>query len=338
MAADNIKKAHRPVIRDKYPLMVAATFLIYIFAFVFMVVFAVMAGPSIVAQSQPVEALPQVTVTDGTASFQSLSSTEYTTAPMENTNVQRGPLMLVNNDNMCHIDGINLKPLLENYNGTYQVANFDVSINGAVLDNMNTMFKDLQTAIGKNDVFVNSAYRDKDTQQRLYDEDQLARQNGEVSEDAEYVAPSTFSEHQSGYAFDLSLMDADGLITSYTGEGNYSWLNENCCKYGFVVRYPEGKTEYTGYGYEAWHFRYIGQPHAVYMVQHNLCLEEYESLLKTHTIDDPLYITDLSMKQWVVYYQPADAGDTTELTIPKNKEYQVSGNNSDGFIVTYQAN
>ena len=54
-------------------------------------------------------------------------------------------------------------------------------------------------------------------------------------------------------------------------------------KYGFVLRFPDGKTSSKGVGYEAWHFRYVGKESAEYMTEHNLTLEEYLVLLKEKT-------------------------------------------------------
>ena len=57
-------------------------------------------------------------------------------------------------------------------------------------------------------------------------------------------------------------------------------VKELAPKYGFVLRFPDGKTSSTGVGYEDWHFRYVGKESAEYMTEHNLSLEEYLALLK----------------------------------------------------------
>ena len=62
-------------------------------------------------------------------------------------------------------------------------------------------------------------------------------------------------------------------------DGDYAWLTENAWRYGFILRYPPEKADVTGIGYESWHFRYVGIPHAWYMQENNLCLEEYLDLL-----------------------------------------------------------
>lgn len=324
-------------IKNKYPILVAITYLIFIFAAAFLIIFAVNAGPSILAQRAEVTSVPDVTKID--------YDNDFTSVSIENKNMYRGPLILVNDSYECKIDGINLTNLLENSNDTYTVSDFNVQVNNAIIENINNMLGDFYNLAGENDILVNSAYRSTEVQQALYDEEENTKATGAQGEAAgeqadgetnEYVAKPGYSEHQTGYAFDFSLIDSEGILNEYDGTGKYSWINENCCKYGFIVRYPQDKTQYTGYGYEPWHFRYVGAPHASYMVQNNLCLEEYITLLKAHSEREPLFVTDLSLKNWMVYYVPVQAGDATQIPVPKDKEYQVSGNNTDGFIVSIE--
>lgn len=321
-----IKKllAKIPPIKNKYPLMVAATFLIYIFAFVFLITFAVSAGPSILAQQTEVTSIPQIT---------SLNyDKDFAMQEISNSNIHTSPLMVVNNNYKCEIDGVNLTKLLENSNLRYNVADYNVQVNSSIVDNLNSMFDKFYQLYGENDIMINSGYRSSEVQKKLYDEDVSDQANSTTS--SEYVAKPGYSEHQTGYSFDISLLDSEGIITEYTGEDKYKWINENCSEYGFIVRYPQDKTEYTGYNYEPWHFRYVGVPHASYIAQNNLCLEEYVTLLKGHDVTDPLLVTDLSMTNWQIYFVPADGGNTTRVPVPKDNEYQVYGNNIDGFIVS----
>ena len=55
----------------------------------------------------------------------------------------------------------------------------------------------------------------------------------------------------------------------------FAWLMENAYRFGFILRYPENKTDITGYKYEAWHYRFVGREAAIEMHENNLCLEEY---------------------------------------------------------------
>lgn len=78
------------------------------------------------------------------------------------------------------------------------------------------------------------------------------RQDGQREADT-YSARAGHSEHQSGLAFDVNIINS-----SFANTNEARWLAANCYRYGFILRYPEGKTKETGYMYEPWHFRYVG--------------------------------------------------------------------------------
>ena len=59
------------------------------------------------------------------------------------------------------------------------------------------------------------------------------------------------------------------------GTPEAKWLEENCAKYGFILRYPPEKTQITGIIYEPWHYRYVGQEHAEKIMRLGVTLEEY---------------------------------------------------------------
>jgi hypothetical protein len=90
-----------------------------------------------------------------------------------------------------------------------------------------------------------------------------------------YVASPGYSEHHTGLAVDVGIFYPDGSQGSFSESQNAVWMRNNCQHFGFVRRYAEDKTAITGISNEAWHFRYVGMPHAFYMTAHNLCLEEY---------------------------------------------------------------
>lgn len=78
------------------------------------------------------------------------------------------------------------------------------------------------------------------------------------------------SEHQSGLAFDINQANR-----SFVGTKEAQWLQENCYKFGFIIRYPRGKEGITGYVYEPWHIRYVGEKVSKEIFESGLCLEEY---------------------------------------------------------------
>lgn len=259
---------------------------------------------------------------------------DFTSVTQQEYAVHDGHLLLIGNDYPCEHDGINLVNMSESSNGTYLLSNLIMEANETTLNQMNLMFADFHKIVGDNDVMISCCYRSRSLQQELYDEE-IAEKGEE--EGSRWVTQPGCSEHQSGYAFDLSLRDENGIITEFDGEGKYGWIAENCAHYGFIIRYPEDKTELTGIYHEPWHLRYVGIAHAYYMQQHNLCLEEYIELLKEYSVENPLEYQDVEMNRWNIYYVPAENG-TTEVPVPDGCEYEISGNNVDGFIVTVSVN
>lgn len=94
-----------------------------------------------------------------------------------------------------------------------------------------------------------------------------------------YSQPPGASEHQTGLAIDMSTVDS----LNEAAPDTVAKVVALAPQYGFVLRFPEGKTASTGVGYEDWHFRYVGKASAEYMTQHNLTLEEYIALLKENS-------------------------------------------------------
>lgn len=82
-----------------------------------------------------------------------------------------------------------------------------------------------------------------------------------------------FSEHQSGYAFDILTPGAN--IDNFEETDAFTWLQENAYKFGFIMRYPKDKENITGYEYEPWHYRYVGIEAATKIKQEKITFEEY---------------------------------------------------------------
>jgi D-alanyl-D-alanine carboxypeptidase len=129
------------------------------------------------------------------------------------------------------------------------------------------------------DLVVRSGYRSEEEQKALMinkinelRNDGLGR--NEAKEKAlRWVSMPGTSEHQLGFAVDINAENGT------TDEKAYSWLFENAYKYGFILRYPEDKSDITGISYEPWHFRYVGKKHAKEIYNQGLCLEEYVETL-----------------------------------------------------------
>lgn len=123
---------------------------------------------------------------------------------------------------------------------------------------------------------VVSGYRTGEIQQALYDEKiEEYKEQGYSEEEAvkqaqQWVSVPAYSEHQLGLAVDINGATYD----------LYFWLQENSYKYGFIFRYPAGKTDMTGVAEEVWHYRYVGVDAATEMYEEGLCLEEYLEKIK----------------------------------------------------------
>lgn len=136
-------------------------------------------------------------------------------------------------------------------------------------------------AQGETNWQVSAGYRSVEYQQKVFDEYVYDyRQQGLSGSEARnaasrYVAAPGCSEHHTGLAFDITIPGESFSLTHQC-----QWLTENCWDYGFILRYTEDKESITGFGAEAWHFRYVGLPHSQVMRDNNWCLEEYVEFLK----------------------------------------------------------
>ena len=124
------------------------------------------------------------------------------------------------------------------------------------------------------ELWMKSGYRSYYDQKYIY--------NGYVKRDGQeeadkYSARPGHSEHQTGLAYDLNSLDVE---FGDTPEG--IWIAENCYKYGFILRYPKGKEEITGYMYEPWHVRYVGVEKAKEIFESGLCLEEFLNITSVY--------------------------------------------------------
>ncbi|WP_246031902.1 M15 family metallopeptidase [Salibacterium salarium] len=122
-------------------------------------------------------------------------------------------------------------------------------------------------------LYAISGYRSYDRQEAIFAAN--AAEDGEEAAN-QYSAQAGESEHQSGLAMDVSSQSNDFALTNEFGETpEGEWLTEHAHEYGFVIRYPEDKTDITGYQYEPWHLRYVGEDLAETLYEEDETLEEY---------------------------------------------------------------
>ena len=130
-------------------------------------------------------------------------------------------------------------------------------------------------------LYMHNAYRTDDEQKKMFNQAvsgyvKQGNSRNIATQRAELVAAYPgYSEHQTGLAIDFSY----GVDAAKQAE-MWSWLYQNAYNYGFILRYPEGKEEITGYTYEPWHYRYVGREHAKAIHEQGLLLEEYLCVLK----------------------------------------------------------
>ena len=128
------------------------------------------------------------------------------------------------------------------------------------------------------DINIRSGFRGHEVQAMLYN-NYVARDGLEKA--SRYSAKPGHSEHETGLAIDISNGDSQRSIGDwFTSTPQADWLYKNAHKYGFILRYPEGKEDITGYKYESWHYRYVGTEISKHFNQNNLTLEEYLGLKK----------------------------------------------------------
>ena len=259
----------------------------------------------------------------------------------------KGDLILVNYSYAYpDADTIRVKTVYGNKSTFYQVSNTNIALTDDALTAMNAMADAFYAATGSSEMIIVSGYRNVEDQRRIYN-DRVASQGEEMA--ALYVATPTYSEHHTGLAMDLSFYTKDGKSVAVEDYEYGAWIDEHCADYGFVLRYPSDKIDITKIGYESWHYRYVGIPHAAVMTNRNLCLEEYIDEIKKYTTETNfLWVqSDGSVaavspdaapnEGYLLYYVPKSASGDTEVKIPRGNRFQnytISGNNVDGYIVT----
>lgn len=229
--------------------------------------------------------------------------------------IYQGNLLLVNKDYPVHNTGVtpDIVNLFQHHELTdgYGLLNNKIMLSQKVAEKFSAMIE----AAGRQGVshfLISSGYRGKEEQERLYEE-----------KGAEVALPAGHSEHNLGLSLDIG---STQMEMNNAPEGQ--WLEENAWDYGFILRYPQDKTDITGIQYEPWHFRYVGLPHSIIMRDKNLTLEEYLEFLKK----EKNITAAVDGRQYQISYVPVTGN--TPFTIPAGRHYEVSGNNMDGVIVT----
>ena len=163
---------------------------------------------------------------------------------------------------------------LENMSVVY--ASKGLTLNAEAYEAFKQMCDAAKTAFeSKNPVmYASSAYRDYTYQADLYDT--YVRRYGEEEADTIAARPG-HSEHQTGLTVDIA-STTNGGLSKFGESQEYQWMLSNAHKYGWILRYPEGKEDITGYSAEPWHWRYVGVDLATKIYNSKLTFDEYYML------------------------------------------------------------
>lgn len=133
-------------------------------------------------------------------------------------------------------------------------------------------------------LYATSGYRSYSTQKAIF-ERKLERMDEKQANAS--VAKPGYSEHQTGLAMDIEgeTTKGTGLTEAFGESPEGIWTAEHCAEYGFIIRYPKGKTNITGYIYEPWHLRYVGKEAAAEITELGVTFEEYILAVRSERIE-----------------------------------------------------
>lgn len=153
-------------------------------------------------------------------------------------------------------------PLAEDFSPDLVALDEDTQANRVLADAYSALKTAVQEQYGQ-PLYISSAYRTAE------------EQAAEEQANSAVAAGVGESEHQAGLALDVYVPGYAGSALIKTDAGQF--VNRSCWEYGFIIRYPYYGEDETGIPYEPWHLRYVGAPHAEYIMKNRLTLEEYIS-------------------------------------------------------------
>lgn len=238
------------------------------------------------------------------------------TVVLERNEIYTGSLILVNAEYPLRSTPTDLAPAVRGF--------AEITMERCAVEQLQLILDE----IGAGNMIVPvSGYRSKAEQTAIY-ENSLKQNGSDFTQ--KYVALPDHSEHQTGLAIDLALNtdNIDFIRPDFPYSGICEEFRKAAPEFGFIERYPAGKENITGIAHEPWHFRYVGFPHSMIIAEKEFTLEEYTEYIKTFRQDCPLRYSHKGITA-EVFYAPAK----TEISV-NSAAYQVSGNNTDGYVVT----
>lgn len=268
---------------------------------------------------------PEPTPPEAMAYRPRLTGDEYATIQMDESDIHRGYLLLINAEHSYEIpDDLGLVSMASARTVPYGVASSHVLLQGSIMRQFDDMVQAFIDETNRNIIYVLSAYRDYAAQRSTLN--QYIAQEGREAALRRAKEPG-HSEHHTGLALDLATF-ANGEQQSFTYFDVTRWFPQNSYKYGFILRYARDKVDVTKTIYEPWHYRYVGMPHSHIMFNRNWALEEYIDEIRQHSADNP-FLTEYDGVSYEVYFT-----ENRQITVPIHAIVNISGNNIDGFIVT----
>jgi len=243
----------------------------------------------------------------------------------DESEIHKGYLLLVNHDHSYTIPSdLDLVNINQAKTVPFRVQHDSSQLARSIIEPLDEMMEAFMAATNFRAVAIISAHRNRESQQRILNNyiNRMGRR-----EALRWASLPGHSEHHTGLAFDFGVMHGN-TRNSFPGTGTTGWFRRNAHKFGFILRYTQQKTHITQTSYEPWHYRYVGIPHSVIMFEKDLCLEEYIDFLREFSFEEPLEFEHNDIN-YIIYFT-----SDTQIKIPINSEYQISGNNIDGFIIT----
>jgi len=240
------------------------------------------------------------------------------TIKLTKDNIYQGHLLLVNDE----------YPFLQELSSNDLIKVYDHQ--SMQRDAARLLFKIFDHLQCHSQIVCTSGYRSYEEQKNLYI--QSLKEHGEAYTQ-QFVALPHCSEHETGLAIDVALVQEtiDQICPDFPYDGICQQFRDLAYDYGYIERYSEYKQHITHIAKEPWHFRYVGYPHSQIMKKENLCLEEYHDFIKNYTLYHPYtYVANCHVVN--IFYVPINHEKT--ICLRDDAIVQISGNNSDGVIVT----
>jgi len=250
--------------------------------------------------------------TQAATQFEGVQNLGFAELSIPGSKLSSGMLAIINDEHPAGKTASEKKvDLLKYRNEYYTLVSESVKLNEDAAEAFNRMMADYHEETGLSDFIV---YGTTET----------------YTGDGSYC-PEEFPESVTGNTIDLAVTSYGGII-AYDGMDTEGWVIDNCEKYGFIIRFPEGKAAKTGHEFCPWHLRYVGEVNAAIMGEKDLCLEEYIDFLKGYSFDNAFSYTHDGVNYEI--YTSEAKGDTSTARVPVSGKYTISGDNIGTYIIT----